>query len=571
MKNNKTDIRPYTKQFYKGNVANFIVTLCETLLQTISSLLISWLMQQLIDLIGGYDIGFDLLQLTIISVIIVGGFTAANLISYRRKPKFITQGMSQYREYVFERLTQKSISAFTSESTATYISALTNDLQAIEQGYLWDTFSIFVNLFTFIGALALMVWYSPLLTAIAIGFSLLPLLASLLTVNTVAEQEKAVSAKNEAYTSTLKDCLGGFSVIKAFKAEVKMLSIFKENVKQLSNAQCKKHRMIIIVQMLASIAGITAQLGVFIFGAYLATQDNGITAGTTIVFVQLMNYVISPIGTIPTCLAERKAAKVLIEKTACALSASITETEHEVCKMERGITLQNLSFGHDDQKTVLKNINYTFERGKKYAIVGASGSGKSTMVNLLTAAYRNYDGAIYYDDTELRNINSEALYELEGIIQQSVFVFNATIKDNITMFDDFDEKQIDEAIRLSGLTALLAEKGEEYLCGENGCALSGGEKQRISIARSLLKKSQILLVDEATAALDRETAYQVSDAILNLTDMTVIEITHSLEESLLRRYDGIITLKNGYIVESGSFDELLAKKGYFYSLYTVSQ
>lgn len=570
MKNNKTDIRPYTKQFYKGNVANFTITLCETLLEAIGSLLISWLMQQLIDLIGGYDTGFDLMQLTIISVIIVGGFTAANLISFRHKPKFITQGMSQYKEHVFERLTQKSISAFTSESTATYISALTNDLQAIEQGCLWDTFSIFVNLFTFIGALALMVWYSPLLTAIAIGFSLLPLLASLLTANTVAVREKAVSDKNETYTSTLKDCLGGFSVIKAFKAEAKMLGIFKENVKQLANAQCKKHRTIILVQMLASIAGITAQLGVFIFGAYLATHGDGITAGITIVFVQLMNYIISPIGAIPTCLAERKAAKALIEKTACALSASLAETEHESCTLERGITLQNLSFGYDDQKTVLKNINYTFERGKKYAIVGASGSGKSTMLNLLTAAHRSYDGAIYYDDTELRQINSEALYELESIIQQSVFVFNATIRDNVTMFSDFDEDQINEAIRLSGLTALLAEKGESYLCGENGCALSGGEKQRISIARSLLKKSQILLVDEATAALDRETAYQVSDAILHLTDMTVIEITHSLDESLLRRYDGIITLKNGSIVEAGTFDELITQKGYFYSLYTMT-
>ena len=115
------------------------------------------------------------------------------------------------------------------------------------------------------------------------------------------------------------------------------------------------------------------------------------------------------------------------------------------------------------------------------------------------------------------------------------------------------------------------EKGDTYLCGENGANLSGGEKQRISIARSLLKKSQILLADEVTAALDKETAYQVSDAILNLEDMTRIVITHALDKSLLQRYDEIITMKNGEIIECGNFDDLMNQKNYFYSLYTISQ
>jgi ABC-type multidrug transport system fused ATPase/permease subunit len=118
---------------------------------------------------------------------------------------------------------------------------------------------------------------------------------------------------------------------------------------------------------------------------------------------------------------------------------------------------------------------------------------------------------------------------------------------------------------------LIEEKGANYLCGENGSGLSGGEKQRISIARSLLKKSQVLLVDEATAALDAETAYQVSSSILCLKDVTSIVVTHSLDEGLLKQYDGIITMKNGSIVETGTFDELIAEKGYFYSLFTISQ
>lgn len=176
-----------------------------------------------------------------------------------------------------------------------------------------------------------------------------------------------------------------------------------------------------------------------------------------------------------------------------------------------------------------------FKKGKSYAVVGASGSGKSTLLNFLMGCDK-YDGDIYFDTQELREISGKSLCDTISMIQQNVFVFNASIRDNITMFKEFPKTQVDEAIRLSGLSALVSEKGEHYFCGENGCNLSGGEKQRISIARSLLRKTQILLADEATAALDAETAYQVSDAILTLTDMTRIVVTHALDGKLLRRY-----------------------------------
>ena len=572
MKKRKLDIRPYTKQFYKGNVVYFIFALCETLLGVIGALLVSWLIQQLIDLIGGYETGFNLLQLTIITLVLIGGVAVANLISYHSKPTFITRGISQYKEYVFGELTKKNISAFSGENSSTYISALTNDIQTIEQGYLWNTFSILESSLTFVGAMVLMIWYSPLLTLIAIGLSLLPLIASILTGNKVAAEEKKVSDRSEAYTSTLRDSLGGFSVIKSFKAEAQMIRIFKENVRELAKAQCGKHKMRILVQMFGSVAGITAQLGVFLFGAYLALSGKGVTAGTTMIFVQLMNYVLSPIGTIPTCIAERKAAKALVEKIAIALNVNVREeskTEHR--ELKHDITLKNLSFGYEPEKQVLNNLNCSFKLGKSYAIVGASGCGKSTLLNLLLASNSGYMGSIYFDELELQQISSESLYEMVSIIQQNVFIFNASIRDNITMFSDYPREEVDRAIELSGLSKLIAERGEDYLCGENGSGLSGGEKQRISIARSLLKKSQVLLVDEATAALDAQTAFQVSNAILDLNNLTRIVVTHALDENLLKRYDYVLTLKNGSITEAGSFDELMEKKGYFYSLFIVSQ
>ncbi len=148
------------------------------------------------------------------------------------------------------------------------------------------------------------------------------------------------------------------------------------------------------------------------------------------------------------------------------------------------------------------------------------------------------------------------------LIQQSVFVFNASIRDNITMFRDFPEADVERAIALSGLSALIAERGEDYLCRE---------KQRIAIARSLLRKAQVLLCDEATAALDRQTADQVTDEILSLEGMTRIVVTHALDARQLRRFDAVIAMKGGEIAECGTFDELMAAKGYFYSLYTLAK
>ena len=220
---------------------------------------------------------------------------------------------------------------------------------------------------------------------------------------------------------------------------------------------------------------------------------------------------------------------------------------------------------------MLHDITASFRPGECCAVVGASGSGKSTLLRLLMASRADYSGEIRLGRHELRELSSESLYDLVSVIEQNVFVFNASIRDNITMFSPFPEAEVERAIELSGLSALVAERGGDYLCGENGSGLSGGEGQRISIARSLLRRSEVLLVDEATAALDAATAYQVTDAILSLEGMTRILVTHSLDAALLRRCDRILALRGGRIVESGTFDELMSRRGYFYSLYTVSQ
>ena len=564
--------RTFTQQFYKGNMGAFLLAVLETIILVGANLMLSWLMQVLIDITTGTESGFSLLQVVVLCIICIGIFIFGMWLAYLAKPRFIAKAIGQYKDFVFQKISQKGISAFAGENTSFYISALSNDANTIEADYLANIFLLIDDILLFIGALVLMLWYSPLLTAIGIVLAFLPVLASILAGNRVAEAEKKVSEKNESYMSTLTDSLSGFSVVKSFKAEAAMCRLFAERINEVTVAKTIRRKTAIVVQCMGMIAGIIAQFGVFIVGAVLTMNGHAISAGTLVAFVNLMNYVVNPIGSVPQYLAQCKASCALIDKLADALECSIRgEGRIHKTELSKGITVKDLSFGYEAGNFVIQNVNFTFDTGKSYVIVGASGSGKSTLLNLLMASHSDYTGSVCYDDVDLKEISSESLYEMISLVQQNVFIFNASIRDNITMFSDFSEGEVNRAIELSGLSNLIAERGEDYLCGENGSALSGGEKQRISIARSLLKKSQVLLVDEATASLDVQTAFQVSSAILDLTGLTRIVVTHTLDENLLRQYDCVLTIKNGNISEYGSFIELMKKKGYFYSLYTVSQ
>lgn len=559
------------RQFFHKNKGRMVVAVIAAVLGGMTGLGASWVLKSLTDTASGVEGALSFVD----NMKIIGAFfvlvVMAFAMEYVSHPAFIRRGMMQYKTFAFRKLTEKNISSFRDESTAAYLSALSNDASSIEAGYLSQLTKMF-NLFVmFFGAIAMMVWYSPILTAVAIGVTILPLTASILTGSRLGVAEKRVSDKNKTFTATLADCLGGFAVVKSFKAEREIIKLFAAENKALEGEKYRKRRIQTIIGMIGTITGILAQFGVFAAGAYLALKGRGITAGTVIMFVNLMNFMIQPVSELPGLLAGRKASLGLVKKLADDLEANTdSEGTEELARLEQGIKVDGVTFAYEE-KEVLHGISATFEAGKSYAVVGASGCGKSTLLNLLMAPGLSYGGKVLFDGVDIRDIKPESLYELISVIQQNVFVFNASIRDNVTMFREFPKEEMDRAIQMAHLDTLLAERGEDYLCGENGCNLSGGEKQRISIARSLLKKSSVLLADEVTAALDRETAWQVSNDILDLQGITRVVVTHSLEESLLKRYDGILVLKDGRVNECGTFDELMAAHGYFYALYTVAQ
>lgn len=562
----------YTAEFYSGNRLNFTLSVAAMLLAGLGNLVVSWLMQQIIDAATGAETGLSILQLALISAALVLFLLGAYFIDWRFRPCFTEKALRQYKDRVFCDVAGKSINSFFVENSATYISALSNDIAGMEENYLRKIFVLVQEAVMFAGAFIMMLWYSPLLTLAAVLLSLLPVAASLAVGGRLAKQEKIVSDKNASFVAAVKDLLTGFSVIKSFKAEAEAIRMFARSNEAVEAAKCRRRRTAIIINVIGLLAGFITQLGVFLFGAYLALSGRGVTAGVVIVFVQLMNFVVNPIAEVPEILAARKATMALVDKLAAAIAANPeSEGGVSVACLDGAIELRGVSFAYEPGVPVLNGIDARFEAGRSYAVVGGSGSGKTTLLNLLLRSRDDYGGEILFDGNELKTIGTDSLYDLVSLVQQNVFVFNSSVKDNICMFRDFPADEFDRAVSMAGLGELTAARGADFICGENGVALSGGERQRISIARALLHGSSVMLVDEATAALDAETAYAVTNSILDIAGLTRIIVTHRLESSLLEKYDEIIVMRSGEITERGTFDALMAKRGYFYSLYTVAQ
>lgn len=570
MKQNKKKSREFKRRLFYKNKMCFIASVIMTIVMSFLNLMISWLIQQIMDSMANQNMQ-SVVRCAWIAASVVIAYTVANAVYRAVYPRFLQRAMQQYRDYTFSRLTQKSLRSFSKEGTALYVSALTNDCTSIENNYLAATFTLIELLFCFLGALIMMLYYSPVMLVLAVALSFLPVAVSMTAGNRLTEQEKEISKKNERFVSIVNELLSGFPVIKSFRAETQASRLFSQRNEQAEEAKKNKRRTEQLISLLANDAGIIAQMGIFLAGAWLAISGKGVTAGVVIVFVQLMNYILNPISQVPLLWSNRKAAIALMEKLSDALSENVREEGREKLNgFSEKIEVKDLTYGYEPESPVLKDLDVQFDAGKSYAIVGGSGSGKSTLLNLLMGSSSNYQGEICIDGVSIKNIESESLYQLMTSVQQNVFVFNDTIRNNVTMFHEFPDKEVTLALERSGLSEFIEKRGEEFVCGENGANLSGGERQRISIARALLRKSPILLVDEATAALDAATARAVSFSILNLVGMTRIVVTHRLEEAILRRYDKILVMKNGTICEQGNFDTLMQQKGQFYSLFQIA-
>ena len=549
---------------YRGNIFNFIILTFISLLQTSAMIILSLMLEKVMAIASSKDLD-ALYEQGIVFLILLVASVVMYIIIIILKPKFQKKAIMQYKNNIYERILNKSIANFNKQNSSTYISALTNDVNKIETDYLFSAFDLITHITLFLCTIVIMLIYSPLLTIAGIVLSLLPFVGAIIVGGKLAFHEKQISDQNASFMHFIKDNLVGFSTIKVFKSEQKIKELFVKNNNVLESKKASKTKTIALMEMVQIILSTVSQFGVFFIGAYISIKTGDITPSVIVLFVQLMNYIISPLMEIPTLLSKRLACKPLFKKIDNIIKTEYENNQGKEIENVNEITISNLKFMFED-KVILNEINYEFKKNKSYAIVGTSGSGKTTLINLLLGKYNDYTGNIYYNKTDLKEISIDALFEISSFVEQNVFVFDDSIINNITMYSNVDETLLNEVIVKSGLDTLIKEKGNDYRCGENGCNLSGGEKQRISIARALVKKSQLLLLDEATSALDNETSSTITNNLLSIDNTMKIMITHRLDEELLTKFDEIIVMKNGSIVEYGTYKELMENNATFKSL-----
>lgn len=549
-------IRKCRDSLFLKNRKNLALSLLGCVFKTLSVLGFSAFTQKILDTVSG-DQPSPIPYLILFAVGCFLCLLISAALEYFCWTAFRRQALTRYRAYFCRKVLSKDISAFGRENTGAYASAVSNDLNTIRTSYLESLPYLAELVLNFAGTVVLMLAYDVRLALIAFGVSLLPILLSSFRVNQVAECEEQLAEANGGFLSAFTEMLTGFRAVKSMRAEGSVAARLLKVNRKASDTFADREHTEISVAYIASLSGHIARIAFFFISLLLSKNDPAVTVGVIIAFTQLMSNIVQLAVTVPELLANVKAADKLMERHDGMLALSQAEGEDRAVSCGEKVEADNVSVSYGEGQEVLRNLSLSLPAGGCYAILGESGSGKTTLLNLLSGAKRDYTGSVRYDGQDIRDISGERLFELISVIHQETFLFDATIEENITLFRPVDRAVLEDAVKKAGLEELVKEKGLDYACGENGANLSGGEKQRVGIARSILLGAKVLLLDEATSALDIRTGSRLIRTVQQMEGKTRIAVTHDVYPELMDNFDRIIVLKDGQIAGQGKYSELL--------------
>ena len=555
-------IKNHQKAFYAFMIFNILVPL--------TNIAFAYSIKGIID--SGMSQNEDALtQAVLVGASVIFIYAGLNFISLRLKNRLVRQIMSRYKNKVFQSILDRDYRDFSKEKSGKFISVLTENMKKIEQDYLHQYFNISKNLSLMIFSLLAMFignWYLTLLVIIA---SIIPMMISGFIGQKSAYLQKSAMIADQKYLAKVKDILAGFLVIKSFNVKEAIRQDYRNESEKLDEIYFMKGKFDVLANVISQLSGMIVFLVAFGGGMYLVF--NGYTTiGSVTAIVQLVNFVVMPLNEVGMGISKFREGQATLDafevKDVIELQTGKTKEYFDDV-----ISFSNIDFSYPNtEEKIFNHLSLKIQKGEKIAIVGMSGSGKSTLLNLLLRFYDVTSGHISIDNQDIQAISAESLYNLMTIVQQDVYIFDDTLRANITLNQSFTDEEIKKAVQQSGLESYVLENelGLQALCGENGSNLSGGQKQRVSIARALIRKTPILLLDEATSSLDNQVTTEIESSILDIQNLTALVVTHKLNENILKRYDRILFMKAGVIVEDGSFCDLMDRRGEFYKLFELS-
>ncbi len=484
--------------------------------------------------------------------------------------------INDMRTRMFKKILALPIGYFNDQKKGDIMSRLTNDLGEVESSIVNLLETIFREPVTILLFLIYMIILSPQLTLFLILF--LPFSGLIIgrIGRSLKKQSTRVQEKLGSILSTIDETLGGIRIIKGFNAEKKQYKKFVTQNDELFVIKNKANRRRDLASPVSEVLGVTAIVCVLWFGGRLVLRNSFLDPGDFIAYIVIFSQVIQPLKSLSSAAYNIRKGSASVERIEHLINedVSIKEIANPI-KLEAftsNIEFRNVSFSYED-KMVLEDINLIIEKGKTVALVGSSGAGKSTLVDLVPRFHDVVKGELLIDGINIKNYSLESLRNQMGIVTQEAILFNDSIANNISLgMDDASPKQIEHAAEIANAHNFILQKenGYDTNIGERGNKLSGGEKQRATIARAVLKNPSILILDEATSSLDTESERLVQDAIYNLmSNRTSIVIAHRL--STIRHADEIIVLRKGKIVERGTHMSLMATESFYKKLVNMQE
>ncbi len=533
---------------HKNNI-RFLFALALQTIQTLLIVLVAVLLSILIDAVsdsiqtGNTAPLMKILLICIVYAVLLG---LAVFCTGRQKSRCIMNAMTALKKDVMSAILNKEIVSYQAEAKGAYLSMLGHNISLVEENYFKNFFTIYESLLGMLLAAIVLFVTNPIVALFSLACTCIPTAIPKLFAKKLSAMQSKTAEKASEFQTQVSEILDGYELIKNYSIEEQMQKRYQEQLRQAELCKYKRECIMAQLQGIANTASILTQFLIMLFAGFLATKGY-ITLGSIVAVTQLSGQVITPASQLTAMFGLLTSIRPVSEKITELVRENDTPLPIDDSKTEEhDISFRDVSFSYGEQP-VLKHIHLTLEKGKKYALTGNSGSGKSTLLKLLMQYYPTYEGQILIDETELKEYG--CFFKECAYVGQEVFLLNDTIEHNICLYQEPDTERLAYAIQESGLESVLeqTDKGVHAMTGENGSNFSGGERQRIAIARALYHNKKILLFDEATSALDSDMAEKIENLILNLRGVTCLFVSHKLSASCVKRYDGIIRLSAGTI------------------------
>lgn len=468
------------------------------------------------------------------------------LISRMLRIRYMRDTILDVRKMAFDKIINMPFKQYSQKSKEVYISNLINDVNTFENRFFISFLNLLINLSMFALSLLCLVVLDYKLAIGMFAFSLLLFgLASLFTKKTTA-LEQEISTTNEEFTTDMANTFNGIEILKLNNIEDKFL---KKSVGTINRLERRKFEANVFTELqrnVIHILGFVVSVASMIYLGYAIQGPMGL--GEAGFIYQLCSSISRFLIEAFPMFNRVKASVSIYNKIAKTEDSTVgIGNGTEEFQFDTQIKVDHVNFSYD-QKPIFTDASFAIEKGKKYLIKGVSGAGKSTLMNLLAMVYDDFEGMITVDGIDYKEINEKSFHDKVAFIYQDVFLFEDSIKNNITLYKDIPMEQINYAVKVCGLDSIIDGKkdGIEERLSENGKNLSGGQRQRISIARAIAKNAEILFVDEGTSSLNEDLGREIEKVFLEL-DNTVIAISHRFYEGVTENYDYVVEIKNGSV------------------------